>query len=1127
MKFKQLTIHNIASIADATIHFDKKPLEGESLFLICGETGSGKTTILDAICLALYKTTPRIEQSKSEKYIDESLQVLNKGENEGIQVSDPRQYLRRGTNEGHVELTFDGNAGEACVARVAFGIVERTNNLKEVEWSLNVDGTTLKNNRDIKEKIKEVVGFDFEQFCRTTMLAQGEFTRFLKSDEKEKSKILEKLTGTDIYSEIGKRIFEITQSKKAEVEKADVALKSISLRTDEELQQLEATKEGYEGECARLKKQKKDAEDKKAWLEAEDKYVNEERDALAKLAEWKTKSEEDQVVEDRKTVAQWRRTEKERQAVVVLAKLQQQEKDNLSENQRLEQTYMRLISGELFRSNEIEGKQKEMTTLTEQLESEQPYAAMYAEGLWIVAKLQQHLADADKAKEYADKANEEKGKLPEKEQAWQSCKEAWGQAGEVLKEKEGLVKAKQEELKQLDPDQLYQELQQVSELVQQYVDAENKVKLQQQATKEWEEAAKRVGELQQKIEEKTTKLEALRPEIRKAQEAFDEAKALYEKTKLSVGDYAKALRHELHEGDVCPVCGNKVANVEHDDAFEQALKPAYDLFKAKEQEYNALVDAEKTLEAEIKSLNDSVETARADEKRKADALRDANEAMTSVCAKLQIDANAENLPVLIAEKKAAKDSELKGLKEKMEIVQSKQKEVDGLRGEKDAAALAEKEAKKAADEAEKVFSALKASIKNFEDLAAQKQKDSEQALTDVSDKVTYPEWRADIGQTIARLTKDAERFARWQRQKQELEAQVRNMLEAQQHARTTCSQVKRLFPTWSESKEAQQVADLDGAWGQLLTEASKLHESMSNTQEGIQENQNVIDSFLGAENEIDLARLMFLAKLSHALIDEKESSIKDIDRCLQTAQGALEQIRKNHQAHVDSKPVLTEDDTLERLVLQIKDCETSLTDLAQKIGEIKAQVSANEQNREESNKKRQAFEAAEKEWLKWDSLRVLFGDKEGKVFRVIAQSYVLRELLAHANAFLHDFSDRYEMVCQNNLTILVRDLYYGGVARPVDLVSGGESFIVSLALALGLSSLNRNSLSADILFIDEGFGTLDPNVLELVLNTLGRLRVLGDRRVGIISHVEALERIPVKIIVKKVDNTTSEIVMDS
>ena len=215
---------------------------------------------------------------------------------------------------------------------------------------------------------------------------------------------------------------------------------------------------------------------------------------------------------------------------------------------------------------------------------------------------------------------------------------------------------------------------------------------------------------------------------------------------------------------------------------------------------------------------------------------------------------------------------------------------------------------------------------------------------------------------------------------------------------------------------------------------------------------------------------------------------------------------------------------MENLVIQIDAIKETLMVLARQMGEVDSQIKANDSRREDYNRQKAAFEQAEKEWLKWDSLCKIFGDKEGKTFRVIAQSYVLRELLAHANTFLRNFSDRYELVCQNSLTILVRDLYYGGMARPVDLVSGGESFIVSLALALGLSSLNRNSLSADILFIDEGFGTLDPTVLEVVMNTLGRLQALGDRRVGVISHVEALrERIPVKILVEKIDNTTSRV----
>ena len=1126
MRFKQLTIHNIASIADATIHFDKKPLAGESLFLICGETGSGKTTILDAICLALYKTTPRIKQSKSEKYIDDSLQVISKGENEGIQVSDPRQYLRRGSLEGFVELTFVGNAGEDCTARIVFSIVKASNNLKKAEWSLEVDHTLITSDKDIKAKIVEVVGFDFEQFCRTTMLAQGEFTRFLKSGETEKSDILEKLTGTEIYSEIGKRIFKVTQTKNAAKEKADIELKAIEEPKEEELEQLAANIRQFEQESNNLVEQQRVAEGKKTWLETEKKLIADEQKAVAELAEWESKNKDGQVIEDRKTVAQWHRTEKERQAVVALKKSKQQEEINLTENNRLEQTYKRLISGELFRNNEIETKQNEVKTLDGQLESEQRYAAMYAESQWIVAKLQQHLEDAAKAEQYAAKAKDEKAKLPEKEKAWEQCKEALVNAREALNAKEDLVKGKQAELNQLNPSQLNQDLQQLRKLLQEYAEAEIMVKNQQQAAKEWKEATKRIEELQQTIQEKTSELETLNPQVTKAQEDYDAAKTLYEKTKLSLGDYAKALRHELHEGDVCPVCGNKVTKIEHDEALEQALKPVYEVFKVMEQDLNKWVDAKKTLEADIKSLGGNVETAIKFGQQKAEVLQIAKTAMVSACAKLKIDSDADDLVALIAEQKATKSAELDALNEKWEKAQYKQQEINDLTQEKETAVLLEKEAKEAADVAEKGLSELKASIKNSEDLAAQKRKDSDQALKEISNKMSYPDWQTDVPQTIARLTADAKRFEQWQKQKQQLESQIDTMTVARDLARKTCSQVKTLFPTWAVSHEAQQVADLDDAWSRLLGEATKLNESMVNTQKQTRENQNIIESFLGADKEIDRARLEVLSAMMHSQIVDKESALSGIEKGLQIAQGALTQVRKNHKDHALSKPEMEEDDTFENIGNQIDAIKASLSDLAQKIGEVKAQINAKVNNRAEYNRRKLVFDQADQEWQKWDGLRKVFGDSEGKLFRVIAQSFVLRELLSHANTFLHNFSDRYELICQNNLTILVRDLYYGGVARPVDLVSGGESFIVSLALALGLSSLNRNSLSADILFIDEGFGTLDPNVLELVMNALGQLQVLGDRRVGIISHVEALERIPVKIFVEKVDNTTSKIRFD-
>ena len=158
-------------------------------------------------------------------------------------------------------------------------------------------------------------------------------------------------------------------------------------------------------------------------------------------------------------------------------------------------------------------------------------------------------------------------------------------------------------------------------------------------------------------------------------------------------------------------------------------------------------------------------------------------------------------------------------------------------------------------------------------------------------------------------------------------------------------------------------------------------------------------------------------------------------------------------------------------------------------------------------------------------MAALFGSADGKKFRNIAQSYVLRQLLAGANHYLSRLTDRYRMECLlGGLTILLRDEYQGGVKRPTSTISGGESFLVSLALALGLSSLNRKSLSVDVLFIDEGFGTLESDNLNTVMEALEKLHQIGGKKVGIISHVEGLrERIKTQIQVRRIDNSRSEI----
>ena len=153
------------------------------------------------------------------------------------------------------------------------------------------------------------------------------------------------------------------------------------------------------------------------------------------------------------------------------------------------------------------------------------------------------------------------------------------------------------------------------------------------------------------------------------------------------------------------------------------------------------------------------------------------------------------------------------------------------------------------------------------------------------------------------------------------------------------------------------------------------------------------------------------------------------------------------------------------------------------------------------------------------------GGSDGAKFRNIAQSFLLENLLRSANHYLQDLTKRYLLECiPGTLTISLRDQYMPDMVSPVDTLSGGEGFLVSLALALALASMSRQGITMDTLFIDEGFGTLSDNEMDTVMALLERLQERKGRRVGIISHVKELrERIPVHVEVSRIDPTRSGI----
>jgi DNA repair exonuclease SbcCD ATPase subunit len=292
-----------------------------------------------------------------------------------------------------------------------------------------------------------------------------------------------------------------------------------------------------------------------------------------------------------------------------------------------------------------------------------------------------------------------------------------------------------------------------------------------------------------------------------------------------------------------------------------------------------------------------------------------------------------------------------------------------------------------------------------------------------------------------------------------------------------------------------------------------------------QANRTRLQAFYEAQPDIDESRLKELAACPDAQIAALRKTQKQAADEAIAKRAAYELALHNREAQAALRPPLEEGETAETLAARIGSLEASVSEANQQIGKWKNALEENAKRGEQVKEEKAKEEALHKDFLAWDRLNASFGDEQGNKFRKIAQSFVLKELLAGANVYLHRLTDRYELECQPaSLTILLRDLYQGGTLRPASTLSGGESFLVSLSLALGLSSLNQKSLSVDTLFIDEGFGTLSEDYLNVVMDTLEKLHRMGGKKVGIISHVEALrERIRTQIRVSRIDHSRSRV----
>lgn len=1133
MKLQKLTIKNLASIEDAVIDFENGPLGEESLFLICGETGAGKTTILDAICLALYNETPRMDRTAGERYKDITQSFSAKKED--VLINDNRQLMRRNTCEAWAELDFIGTNDTPYTARwyVARARKKADGALQDVKWTLENRKTHLQLTKktEIPVEIQAAIGLTFEQFCRTTLLAQGDFTKFLQSKESEKSDILEKLTGTGIYTEIGSRIYAITKEKRMEYEEQNRKLEGIRLLTEEEIAEAKEFTAAQHAEIERFNLQKSIALQKRDWLKRKTELILTSEKQKEAWEEKKALLLSDDFRQKELLINDWHTTADARNWFSSLNKNRSALQTEEEKARELRTDFARLSEGHAWLKANTEKQQQELLRVEAYLQEYAPLLPMFEQSQSIITDLQAVLSSQARSNKYEKEIIVLNNQQPAREQERATKEEA-----ALLRSKEN--QSKQEEI---DKQKALLEAMNQDALQSQRTSLEaDKEKLLKAKTalallKEKQSGLNAAKEYEQSLNEKVAVCQSqysnLQTDYNNKQAVYNDLHKLYDKQKEAVEDWAKEARARLEVGDTCPVCGQEIKSLLRDEDFQSVLAPLQTSLTAKEKEYKEAEQALNNNRTEFKTYEKLIASSQSATRKAQEgynnALKDAEEKCLRCGVQSISNSTEDALNALVQSNQQHLDDNNRKLNEVQRLANT----ISRLQHQKDELQKSVEAAQREFNAADKALSELRNSITNKFSLIKNEKDTARATLERVSPLILWQNWQTewDTHPTsfVERLKQAAANYKLAQNKQAELTTAITFSNKELDSISATKETICSAFPDWKETVigEAKEVRNLEIAWNSLSAQTIRLKQNILSARSAIEEQQEKLAAFRNLHPGFDESRLTHLSACSNEQIEQLRIKLQQLKEEVVARQTACQLTAEQLEAHLKQQPEMNEEDTSESLEAEITAWEQRITESNQAIGQLQAKLKQHEQNIALIKDEKKRADELREVYLKWDRLCHHFGDEKGKNFRNIAQSFVLKELLNGANSYLQRLTDRYELECQaGSLTILLRDFYQGGSARPACTLSGGESFLVSLSLALGLSSLSRQSLSVDTLFIDEGFGTLSGDYLNTVMDTLEKLHQMGGKKVGIISHVEGLkERIKTQIQVKRVDNSRSEI----
>lgn len=1123
MKIQKLVIKNIASIADATIDFTCKPLSDSDLFLICGDTGAGKTTILDAICIALYGRTPRFSKNRSTK---DAVEIA------GSAYDKVEQIMRRNTASAFAELTFVHD-GKNCIARWEGNRARgKINGNLKVQNSLTINDKT--ETKEVEKQVVDLIGLTFEQFCRTTMLAQGEFTKFLFSTDDEKAAILEKLTKTEKFKLIGQRIFETCGKKKKTFEDLNrlIESKSRELLNNQDITNSKEKINILKAEIEQNLNLKKETENKSNWLKNNKLKEDKLKNIINELSEMTKFTESDSYKSDKKTLEDWDVSGKARETYKSLIFNISKRDDASKKMNNLEATYKILLGNFEWLKANIDKIKTRKSEIDDFLAKQTHLTQMFENHQTIISDLRTFINNEAEAIKNAKSLENVNGKLPQLQENLTEAKKRHQNAFDENQKKQSAIDEKQKILNTIDINALDTEGRKLQNglnlLNETFILLDNlNEKRSEIANKE-----QKIAETKRNLSDNQHILKKLQSDFEKADAEYQEAKKRLEKLKQSTGDFAKALRHNLSAGDVCPVCGQKIHDIIKDEEFAKMLEPFENELLAKEEIKEKAETSKNEKQTSVKALVIAAEKEENDLSGLKNSYNEKHNTFIINCSKCKIDGNLPDVGELLKNLLDKTNNRKKEISDKILDYNSLNQSMLDLQREKDN--ITQKELDKASDEMTKAENSVNICNTNIKNLTNQQKVFTDLALdafAKAKEQIKYqnwePEWNADRPSFIEKLKNDALTYQNKLTEQSELDKTIKLNINDLNLSEETIGKIVEIQKEWKTISAEATTNDknLVAKFNELYTETVTAKKTAADSNSEIVECHAFINDFFERHNDIDEKRIAELTALSDYDIRLKRDAIRKVDDDINRKKGEKDSANNDLSEHQNTKPNISEGETIEILDVKIKELSAAIDDRNNTIGKEEQRLLDDEKRRAEIGGQLEECKKSEDDFKRWDGLNKKLGDSDGKKFQRIVQSYVLKNLLVGANKHLVQLSNRYHLDCCD-LTLTVIDDYENGAVRPVGTLSGGESFLVSLALALALSGLNRNGLSVETLFIDEGFGTLSGEYLNTVMDALEHLNAGGKRKVGIISHVDSLkDRIKTHIEVRRNGHEASEVMV--